>query len=32
MLYPMHNCIFNGMLHEIAAIAEREPDAASSPA
>jgi len=31
-LYPIHYCIFNGMLHEIAAIAEREPDAASSPA
>jgi uncharacterized protein YbjT (DUF2867 family) len=30
-LYPIHYCIFNGMLHEIAAIAEREPGAASLP-
>jgi len=26
-LYPIHYCIFNGMLHEIAAIAQREPGA-----
>ena len=30
-LYPIHYCIFNGMLHEIAAIAERGPGAASLP-
>jgi hypothetical protein len=30
MLYPMHECIFTGMLHEIAVNAEREPDTASS--
>jgi uncharacterized protein YbjT (DUF2867 family) len=31
-LYPIHCCIFNGMLHQIAAIAERESGAVSSPA
>ncbi|MGP0075381.1 MAG: SDR family oxidoreductase [Bryobacteraceae bacterium] len=31
-LYPIHYCIFNGMLHQIAAIAERDWRAASSPA
>ncbi len=31
-LYPIHYCIFKGMLHEIAAIAERESGAVSSPA
>jgi len=31
-LYPIHYCIFNGMLRQIAAIAERESRMASSPA
>jgi hypothetical protein len=30
-LYPIHYCIFQGMLHQIAAIAEREPVAVSAP-
>jgi hypothetical protein len=29
-LYPIHYCIFQGMLHRIAAIAQREPAAASA--
>jgi hypothetical protein len=31
-LYPIHYCIFKGMLHQIAAIAQREPAVASAPA
>ena len=31
-LYPMHYCIFKGMLHQIAAIAQRESAVASAPA
>jgi hypothetical protein len=30
-LYPLHYFIFEGMLHQLAAIAEREPGAASLP-
>jgi hypothetical protein len=29
-LYPIHYCIFQGMLHRIAAISQREPAAASA--
>jgi len=31
-LYPIHYCIFKGMLHRIAAIAQRKPAVASAPA
>ena len=31
-LYPIHYCIFEGMLHQIAAIAQRESAVASAPA
>jgi hypothetical protein len=31
-LYPIHYCIFKGMLHQIAAIAQRESAVASAPA